>query len=71
MKKHPAQPLTECPKRAQDISQRSSASNASATTPGSAVNNPAANREAARLSAKALPKAESARLICGLPQPVH
>jgi hypothetical protein len=40
--------LTEYPERAQDISQGSSASNASATTPGDDIQNPAAHCEAAR-----------------------
>jgi hypothetical protein len=47
-KNDPAQPPTECPERAQDISQGSSASNVSATTPGGVIQNPAANLAAAR-----------------------
>ncbi len=51
----PTQALTECPERAQDISQGSSTSNARATTPGKSRWHPAANCEAAR----------SANPICG------
>ncbi len=45
---HPAQPLTECPEGALEISQGSSTSSASATTPGRTTQHSAANCEAAR-----------------------